>query len=177
MTLQKGFIPVIVLVLGILVLSVAGAGGAALLGQAPKCPSQSLPADEKALADQLDKTGSITVSDAQATSIAQKYLADKVENTGVCFTAGLAHASGNIKLGPFNPSFYASTGIDLSGSTPRATNLDIKVGSLPDIPVVSGQVKQFVTNLINENLGKVQLKKKYHVNFSAGSTTVTKLSN
>lgn len=175
MTLQKGFIPIIVLVLGVFTLAIAGAGSAALFGQAPKCPSQSLPADEKALADQLDKTGSVAVSDAQATSIAQKHLQNKVQNAGVCFTAGLAHASGNITLGPFNPSFYASAGIDLSGSTPRAVNIDIKVGSLPDIPVVSGQAKQFVTNLINENLAKVQLKKKYNVNFTSGSATITKL--
>lgn len=177
MILRKGFVPIIVLVLGVFALAITGAGTAALLGQAPTCPNQSLPADEKVLAEQLDKSGSAKVSDAQATSIAQKHLADKVENAGVCFTTNLAHASGKIKLGPFNPPFYASAAIDLSGSTPRAVNIDIKVGSLPDIPIVSGQVKQFVTNLINKNLGKVQLKKKYHVNFSTGSATVTKSSN
>lgn len=177
MTARKGFALVLVILIAAIA-AVGGVAGTALLGQAPKCPSGPGAArTEKEIGDLLEKTGSVTTSDPEATTIAQNYVAGKVDDARVCFTPGLAHASGNAKLGPLTPSFYASAGIDLSGTSPKATNLDIKVGSLPDIPVLSGQVEGFVNNLINENLAKVTLKKKYSVNFSTAAATVTKLSN
>lgn len=176
MTAQKGFAPILI-ILAAAIIGIGGLTGTALLGQAPKCPAGSgFARSEKELADLLDRSGSVTTTDAEAGAIAQKYAAGKVQNVEICFTSGLAHASGNIKLGPFNPSFYASAGVDLSGTTPRAVNLDIKIGSLPDVPVLSSQAESFVTNLINENLGKVKLEKKYSVQFTNGSATITKLS-
>lgn len=175
MTTRKGFAPILI----ILALALAGIGtlaGTALLGQAPKCPSAGGTArTEKELGDLLEKTGSVTTTDSEATQIAQNYVAGKVQDTRVCFTQGLAHASGHIQLGSFSPSFYASAGIDLSGNIPKTSNLDVKVGSLPDIPILSSQVESFVTNLINDNLAKVQLKKKYSLQFSNGSATATEL--
>lgn len=177
MPARKGFAPLII-ILGIAVIAIAGAGAAALVGKAPVCPNQAGAArGEKELGELLDKTRSVTTTDGEATTIAQNYVAGKAQDTRVCFTAGSAHTSGNIKLGPFTPSFYASAGVDLSGSTPKATSLAIQVGSLPDIPVLSSQVESFVAGLINENLAKVQMKKKYSVQFSNGSATVTKLSD
>ena len=174
---QKGFVPILLAILAAAIIGIGGMATAALLGQAPKCPSAAGGSrSEKELGDILDKTGSVTTSDAEATAIAQNYVAGQVNDARACFTPGLAHASGNIQLGPLTPSFYASAGIDLSGSTPKATNLNIKVGSLPNIPVLSSQVGSLVTNLINKNLAKVQLKKKYSIQFQQGSATITKLS-
>jgi len=176
MGLRRGISPIL-LIIAVVLFAVGGAAGAALVGQAPKCPSAAdASRGEKEIGDLLEKSGSVTVNDSEATAIAQKYVAGKVGNTRVCFTSGLANASGNIKVGPLTPSFYASAGIDLSASTPKATNLNIKVGALPNMPVVTAQVEKIVTDLINENLAKIILKKKYSVDFSTGSTTVNKLS-
>lgn len=175
--LLKGFGPILI-ILAVAIIGIVTLGGTAVVGQAPQCPSTGAGArTEKEIGDLLEKSGSVSTTDSEATTIAKKYVGDKVDDVRVCFTEGLAHASGKIKLGPANPSFYASAGIDLSGTNPKATNLDIKVGALPNIPVVSSQVEQAVTNLINDNLKKVQLKKKYSAKFSSGSVTVTKLSN
>ena len=174
---QKGFVPILLVILAAAIIGIGGAAGAALLGQAPTCPSQGgAPRSEKELANLLDKTGTVTTTDPEATAIAQNYVAGQVNDARACFTPGLAHASGNIQLGPLTPSFYASAGVDLSGPTPKATNLNIKVGSLPNIPALSSQVGSLVTNLINKNLAKVQLKKKYSIQFQSGSATVGKLS-
>lgn len=174
---KRGFVPIILLILVAIVVGIGGLAGTALLGQALKCPSEAGAArTEKELGNLLEKSGSVTVSDIEATTIAQKYIADKVDDARVCFTTNVGNASGNLKLGPLTPSFYASAGVDLSGATPKTTNLDIKIGSLPDIPVLSDQATQVVANLINENLAKVQLKKKYAVQFAVGSVTVSKLS-
>ena len=179
MTLARGIAPLtVILIVALLALgSVAGLAGTALLGKAPECPSAAgIARSEKELGDLLEKSGAVTVTDAEATTIAQKYVAGKVDNARVCFTMGLANASGNIKLGSVTPSFYASAGIDLSASTPKATNLNIKVGALPNVPVVSGQVEKLVTDLINENLAKITLQKKYWADFSPGSARVTSLA-
>ncbi|MBI2598904.1 hypothetical protein HYW40_01680 [Candidatus Curtissbacteria bacterium] len=177
MSYQKGFAPILIII-AVGIIGLAGAAGAALMGQAPVCPTEGTAArSEKEIGDTLDKSGSVNITDGEATSLAGKYVAGKVQNTRVCFTSGLGHASGNIKLASFSPSFYASAGVDLSGSTPKATNLDIKVGSLPNVPVLSSQAESFVTSLINENLAKFALKKKYSAQFTQGSITISKLSN
>ena len=174
--MKKGFVPIL-LIFAVVILAVGGLGAAAVVGQAPKCPNTNATArSEKELGDLLEKTKTVTVTDGEATTFAKKYVGDKVADPRVCFTDSLAHASGNITLGPISPSFYASAGIDLSGNTPKATNLDIKVGALPNIPVLSSQVEQAVTNLINENLAKAKLSKKYSANFVLGSVTVKKIS-
>ena len=169
----KGFV-IILVVLGVVVIAVAGAAVAAVVGQAPKCPSQGGAArSEREIGDLLDKSGTVTVADSEATTIAQKYVKGKVQDARVCFTAGLGHASGSITLGPVSPTFYASAGVDLSGTTPKTTNLNVKVGALPNMPFLSDQVGKIVADLINENLDNIQLKEKYSAQFSAGSVTVT----
>jgi len=173
-TAAKGFI-IILVVLGVVVIAIAGAAAAAVVGQAPKCPSQGGAArSEKEIGDLLDKSGTVTVIDSEATTIAQKYVKNQVQDTRVCFSTGFGHASGSITLGPVSPTFYASTGVDLSGTTPKATNLNVKVGALPNMPFISDQVGKIVADLINENLAKVQLKGKYSAQFSTGSVTITK---
>ena len=176
MSYQKGFV-LILIILGVVIVAIAGAGAAAVIGQTPNCPSQGgTTRSEKDIGDLLEKSGSITVLDSEATTIAQKYVAGKVQDARVCFTQGLGHASGSVKLGPISPFFYASAGVDLSQASPQATNLDIKVGALPNMPFISDQVGKIVTDLINENLAKVQLKGKYSAQLSTGSVTITKLS-
>ncbi len=177
--MARGIAPLgIILILALLgVGAVGGLAGTALLGKAPECPSAAGAArSEKELGNLLEKSGSVTTADGEATTIAQKYVAGKVTDGRVCFTPNLAHASGKIALGPVTPSFYASAGIDLSGTTPKTVNLDIKVGSMPDVPVVSDQAKNLIEKLINDNLAKVTLDKKYSIQFSQGSATVNKLS-
>lgn len=176
MTAQKGLAPILIILI-VAVLGIGALATTALLGQAPQCPNTTGPArTEKVIGDLLEKSGSVTATDSEATTIAQKFVASKAQNVRVCFTQGSAHASGNIQLGSLTPSFYASSGIDLSGPAPITSNLDIRVGSLPNIPVLSSQVESFVSKLINENLAKVNLKKKYSIQFSQGSATVNQLS-
>ena len=167
-------IKIILIIFGVVVVAVAGAGTAAIYGQAPKCPNQGGAArSEKAIGDILENSGMVTVIDSEATTIARKYIGGKVTDGRVCFTTGLGHASGNIKLGPVNPSFYASAGVDLSGANPETTNLIITVGALPNMPFVSDQAGKIVAGLINDNLAKIGLDKKYLAEFSQGSVTVT----
>jgi hypothetical protein len=168
---------IILAILGVVIITIISAGTAAVVGQAPQCPSQASAArSEKEIGNLLEKSGAVTVTDSEATTIAQKYVAGRVNDTRVCFTTNLGHASGNIELGPVSPSFYASAGVDLSGTSPRATNLNIKVGALPSMPFISDQVGKIVTDLINENLAKIEMKQKYSAQLSTGSVTVTKLS-
>lgn len=177
MTAHKGFAPLLIILI-VAVIAVVGTGTAAVVGQAPQCPSQASAArSEKEIGSLLEKSGAVTVADSEATTIAQKYVAGRVGNARVCFTPNLGHASGNIELGPVSPSFYASAGVDLSGTSPKTTNLNIKVGALPNMPFVSDQVGKIVTDIINENLAKIEMKQKYSAQLSAGSVTITKLSN
>lgn len=171
---QKGFALVLVVV-AVALLAFGGATTAALLGQAPVCPAEAGSTRSlKEIGDTLDNKGSVTIPDAEATTLGRSYVGSTVDNLRVCSTSGLGHASGNIKLGPFNPSFYASAGVDLSGSSPKATNLKIKVGSLPDIPVISAQAEKAVSDIVNQNLEKISLTKKYFANFVQGSVTISK---
>lgn len=168
---------VILVILGIVIITIISAGMAAVVGQAPQCPSQSGAArSEKEIGNLLEKSGAVTVTDSEATTIAQNYVAGKIQDARVCFTQGLGHASGSIKLGPVSPSFYASAGVDLSGASPKTTNLNIKVGALPNMPFISDQVEKIVTEIINENLAKIEMKQKYSAQLQTGSVTVTKLS-
>lgn len=173
---QKGAIPILAIIILFAIIGLAGATGAALLGEAPQCPNETGAARlEKQLGDILEK-GSVTINNTEATTLARGYVGSKISDLRVCFTGGLAHASGKLPLGNLTPSFYVSIGVDLQGATPKATNLNIKVGSLPDVPVLSDQVGKTLTDLINQNLGKFQMKEKYSVEFVAGSATIKKLA-
>lgn len=175
MSTQKGMAPLIIII-AVAIFGLVGATSAALLGEAPKCPNGSGTArNEKEIGDVLEK-GSVTINNGEATTLGQGYVGSAVQNLGICFTQGLGHASGKIKLGSLNPSFYASATVDLSGSSPKAANLNIKVGALPNVPVLSDQVAKAVTNLINQNLSKFEMKKKYSSDFVNGSVTIRKLN-
>lgn len=172
---QKG-IATILIVIVIAGLAVAGAGAAAVFGEAPKCPADAKTArSEKIIGDILEK-GSVTINDGEATALGRAYVGPLVNDLRICFTPGLAHASGNIKLGPLSPSFYASAAIDLSDQFPKTSNLDIKVGALPNLPLVSDQAFKAVTNLINQNLAKIKMNTKYSAVFTSGSVTINKVS-
>lgn len=169
-------IKIILLAIAVIILGVGGLVSTAVFGKAPKCPAQGNAArSDKEIGDAIEKKGA-TITDGEATTLTKKYVGNFIDDPRVCFTSGLGHLSGNIKLGPVNPSFYASTGVDLSGSYPKAVNLDIKVGALPDIPFISARAEQAVTILINQNLAKFKLAKKYSANFTSGSVTIQKLA-
>ena len=151
---------------------------AALFGNAQKCPStpsgrSGQVRSEQELTRLLETTG-LTLTDAEATALAQKYLADKVEDPRVCFTPDLGHLSGNVKVGGLTPSFYVSTAIDMSGATPKTKDLDIRIGSVPG-GFLLAPVNLIVENLINENLSKARSQEKFSVEFSQGSVTIRKV--
>lgn len=176
MSNQKGFgvIFIVLGVFGILVLGGAGAAIMALTGKAPACTNQGGPArTEDAIGKALDE-GSVTITDGEATTLAQNYIGGKVEDARICFTKGLGHISGKINLGGVNPSFYVSGGVDLTGTTPKTTNLKIQLGSLPDLPLVSNLAEGMINKLIEENLDKISLNRQYTAIFSPGSVTVRK---
>ncbi len=165
----------LLIVSGILVIGLVGAGAAALLGAAPECATadSSSARSENEIGNTLSQ-GSVSISDGEATAIAQSYLRGKVDNARVCFTDGLGHISGKINLGSISPSFYVSGGVDLTGSVPKAINLSIQLGSLPNIPALSSLATEKLNSLISENLSKFELKQKYSASFTSGSVTIKK---
>jgi hypothetical protein len=170
---QKGFIPILIIA-AILLLGVGGAAGAALVGQAKQCPDAgTIARSEKAIGDAIGN-GSTTITNGEATTLAQNYIGGKVTDGRICFTDGLGHVSGKIDLGSVSPSFYVSAGVDLSGSTPKATNLSIQLGSLPNIPAISSLAQGKINELIEQNLAKIELKEKYTAQFSNSSVTIKK---
>lgn len=82
---QKGFgiIALFLVVFGALVLALAGAG--AVLGKASECANiGSAARSEFQIGDTLNQ-GSVTVTDGEATTLAQGYLGGKVNDARVCF--------------------------------------------------------------------------------------------
>lgn len=165
----------LLIISGILVFGLVGAGAAVLLGKAPECSTAgaSSARSEKEIGDILGQ-GSVNISDGEATALAQSYLAGKVDDARVCFSEGLGHISGKINLGSVSPTFYVSGGVDLSGSAPKATNLSIQLGSLPNIPALSSIAADSLNSLISENLSKFELNQKYSASFAPGSVTISK---
>lgn len=173
---QKGFgvLLVILGVFGVMVLGTAGAAGLVLLGKAPACETRGGTArTEDAIGDTLE-AGAVTITDSEATTLSKRYLGDVVKNPGVCFTQGEGHVSGQIDLGAIKPSFYVSGGVNLSGSTPRITNLKIQLGSLPNNPVISALAQNAVNKALTESLGQISLDQVYFAKFTKGSLTIMK---
>lgn len=173
---QKGFafIPLILGVVAISVIGTIGAGTLALTGKAPMCQTPGGAArTEDEIGDALDQ-GSVTITDEEATTLSQRYLVDVVKDGRVCFTPGSGHISGKIKVGSVSPSFYVSGGVDLTGTAPKATNLKIQLGALPNLPLISSLAQGAVNKLISESLEKIELKEKYSATFSEGSLTIKK---
>lgn len=176
MNKQKGFgiIGLILAIFAVFVLALAGAGAAAVLGKAPECTNLGSSARTESQIGDILNQGSVTITDGEATTLAQNYLGGKVNDARVCFTEGLGHISGKINLGSITPSFYVSGGVDLSGTVPKATNLNIQLGSLPNIPALSSLASQALNSLISENLSKFKLNQKYSAAFVNGSITIGK---
>lgn len=168
---------VIVVVLLVLLVGAAAAGtGAAVLIEAPRCPVDAAPgAVEVDIGAALELRGTVALDDAAATALARRYAGDVVQDARVCFTPGFGHASGKVPLGPVSPSFYATAGVDLSGPVPKTVGLGIKLGGLPDLPLVSDLANTAVAQLIDAQLARAELEHRYAVDFAAGSATIKRL--
>ncbi|MBM2812577.1 MAG: hypothetical protein HW416_3336 [Chloroflexi bacterium] len=167
---------VVLVLVVVLMAAVVAAGAAVVVGAAPRCstePGTARSAQE--IGDVLDEDGVVVVTDAEASSIARRYVGGVVEDGRVCFTPGAAHASGKLPLGPVTPSFYATLGVDLTGPVPSVTDLDVTLGALPSLPGLSAPIKQAVADLVNQNLARWQLEQEYAADFTAGSVAVKKV--
>lgn len=176
MSSQKGF-GVILIILGVftvLTLGTVGAVSLALLGKAPACENRGGSARSEDAIGQALESGAVTITNSEATTLAQKYLGDAVSDARVCFTEGLGHVSGKVSMGGINPTFYVSGGVNLSGATPKVTNLQIQVGSLPNNPLLSSFAQTAVNKLIEKSLGQIALDQVYFATFTKGSLTIKK---
>ena len=147
---------------------------AALFGNAQKCPSGpgTLRSDKELL--RLIETRGLTISDAEATALIQKTFSEKVHDPRLCFSQGLVHISGNIKAKGISPSFYVSTGVDLSGPTPKTKNLDIRIGSIPNIFIFS-PIEKMIEGMINDNLSQMRSQDRYSIELNPGSAVIKKV--
>ncbi len=166
-------------ILGLLVLLfILGTGvtvAAALFGKAPQCPLTNAVKvrSENELIRQIETKG-LVLTDAEATGLVSKSLSAKIIDPRVCFTKDFVHLSGKLKLGRISPSFYVSTGVDLTGPTPKAKNLDIRLGSLPNFFIFT-PVEKMIEGIINDNLAKAQFEEKFAIEFKEASATIKKI--
>ena len=170
----KKFLLFLGIVVVVLVLGTGVTVATAVFGKAQKCPSDPGPrrSDKELL--NLIETNGLTIGDSEATALIQKSLSEKIEDPRVCFSQGLAHLSGNIKTGGVSPSFYVSTGLDLSGPTPKTKDLDIRIGSIPNL-FIFNPIEKIIEGIINDNLSQMKVQGKYSVEFNLGAATIKKV--
>ena len=145
----------------------------ALIVPAPQCPlSQNVvlitSLDQKQ--KQLEKTGSITITDAEATqALNQNFSQNKqVENLRICFTPNQLNVSGKVHLGSFSPTFYLSTGINTQNGL-QAQDTHITIGGLGFLSKFAGDMAQGV---INNELQKAPIDSSYSVIFTQGEVEI-----
>lgn len=172
MNKQSGFIWLPLIIFALITAGVVGVGAAAVYGKAPQCPNAGTTARSETEISSSLKAGSVTITDGEATTLAQNYIGRQVKNAKVCFSSGEWHISGSIPVQSIEPTFYISAGVDLSGSVPAATNLKIQLGSLPDLPLLSSALNKSLNSMISQGLGKIKLDKTYSAEFTQGSVTV-----
>lgn len=168
-----GILSIILIVFALLALGTVGAGAAIVLGKAPLCPNAGTTArSEKMIGDILEK-GSVTITDGEATILAQNYIGKQVTDAHVCFTKGTGHLSGTVNLGAVKPTFYLTSGVDLTSAVPKVTNLGIQLGSLPNVSALSSLAQGVLNQMVSDALSKFELKKQYSATFSEGSVMIT----
>ena len=146
----------------------------AIIGKAPSCPEG--PGKVRAEKDllYLVETKGLTLSDSEATALIQKPLSEKIADPRICFTKNLLHLSGKIKAGKIMPSFYITAGLDLTQATPKTKDLDIRIGSVPNLFIFS-PVEKMLEGIINGNLSKMEAREKYAVEFDEGKATIRRV--
>ncbi len=168
----------LMLIVGVVVVA-AGVGAALVLtGEAPVCPQAATTAavrTQSQIGDLLSRDKSVTITDADATAAGKSMLGSVMRDPRVCFDTQGAHVSGRFGLDQISFSAYvtlASADLDLSGTTPKVSKLDIRLGGLPNIPGVSDQAGTLVATAINQGLAQIKISKPLRAQFAAGSVTV-----
>lgn len=164
--------------IGVVIVVVAGSAALVVSGEAPQCPQAGTATAVKSqqqIGDTLIREKSVTITDGDATASAKTLLGSVLTDPRVCFDAQGGHISGKLKLGSVSPSVYVSmagTDIDLSGSSPRVSKLDIRLGGLPNVPGISDAAGSQIASVVNQGLGQIRLSKPLKAQFSAGAATV-----
>lgn len=169
---QSGFIWIPLIIIALITAAVVGTGAVAVYGEAPTCPSVGTTARSESEIGDAIQAGGATVTDGEATTIAQRYFGDQINDARICFTPGEGHLSGSVPLGAIKPTIYVSAGVDLTGSIPQATNLKIQLGSLPNVPFISNLLNSKLNSLIADNLSRFDLDRTYSAEFAQGSVTI-----
>jgi len=172
---HKGFgiLSIILIIFALLALGTVGAGAAIVLGKAPLCPNAGTTARSEKMIGDILENGSVTITDGEATTLAQSYMGRQVTDARVCFTKGAGHLSGTVNLGVVKPTFYLTSGVDLTSAVPKVTNLGIQLGSLPNVPALSSLAQGALNQIVSGALSKIELKKQYSATFGEGSVTIT----
>lgn len=144
-----------------------------LFGKAPKCPEVTPGTKSSIKPEKLLQLNKLTLTDSEATLLAQNTKLDQVEDLRICFTEGFMHISGNFKAKSLKPSFYVSGKVNLNGASPTINSLSIRLGSLPRLPIISRMVESIAEGIINDNLSGMKLGKKYKLEFKEGSAVLS----
>lgn len=145
----------------------------ALFLDAKTCPISSTPpgsATLEQLSKELERTGSVTVSEAQLTEASQKNFAQKVEDLRICFTDNKLNFSGKFKVGNFSPTFYATT-ILQSGNKLELKDSKIGIGGLsfqPFTDIFGGIVQQ----MLNDQLSKMPQEESFNIEIKDGELKI-----
>lgn len=118
----------------------------------------------------------MVATDAEATSLAKRLFDADIKDSRVCFTPGEGHISGKVNVVAATVSFYASGGVDLSGSTPKISNLKLQLGGVPNLGPIQSQAEKMINDAVNQSLAEIPLKKRYSINFGAGNVTVREIT-
>jgi len=132
--------------------------------------------DELNAALDAGQTSTVVVSESEATSRAQGWVEEHdapVSRLFVCFDNEGGAASGRVQV-PFLPGdvdVLIRGTLTLTGQHPEAAISQIKVGALPG--PIADLVERFVTNLIDDQTAKIELRHDYGISFGQGEMTVS----
>ncbi len=156
----------------LLVVGVAGLGYVASSGKTSECPEvKATGKTAQQVGNALDSSGSVQITNGDATSIGNEWVGAVVDDLRVCFDSKGGHASGKLALGPISIPFYVSgEGADLTGTSPRVYGLTFELGGLPE--AVIGPAKSMITGLIDDNMGRINLSRRYDYSLGDGSVTI-----
>jgi len=130
--------------------------------------------------DQLDAAlaagapSSITLTESEITSRANRYLRDKggdVAEIRVCIYAGSGAATGDVDLPLGTAKFKATGTVELTGGHPVVQFDDVEVGNVPG--VVLSPFKSAVESAIQDQLDDVDLDHVYTVELQPGQAVIS----